>query len=211
MKIYYLGHSAFMLVTREGTRIVCDPYSSAIGYSMPKVIADCVTISHHHYDHDASECVSGNFKIFEGACDELFRDVKITSYKCYHDECRGAKRGVNYAFRFDADGVSVCHMGDIGEPSNDKLCEQLSGVDVLLIPVGGNYTIDAATAAKYINKIAPAVAVPMHYALKGGVIDICGVQNFLNATGAKADTVSELEAAAGTLGQETKIICMERI
>ncbi len=211
MKIYYLGHSSFMLVTKGGTRIVCDPFSPEIGYAMPSVTADLVTVSHHHYDHDAADLVGGDFSVIEGACEQTFRDVQITSYKCWHDEYKGARRGENYAFKFEADGVSVCHLGDIGEPQNEQLCAWLKGVDVLLIPVGGNYTIDAKTAAEYIKNIAPNIAVPMHYAIEGGKIDIDGVQRFLDITGAKAVYVDELEATAGTLIDETKIICMERI
>lgn len=211
MKIYYLGHSSFMLVTKGGTRIVCDPFSPDIGYPMPAVCADLVTISHRHYDHDAANLVGGDFEVYVGECRSVFRDVKITSYKCWHDECKGAKRGENYAFKFEADGVSVCHLGDLGEPQNDWLCEQLKDVDVLLIPVGGNYTIDAKTAAEYIKKISPAAAVPMHYAVKGGKIDISGIQDFLTAMDVTPVYVSEYEAAARTLVEKTKIICMERI
>ena len=179
MKIEYLGHSCFKLTESTGTSIVCDPYSHEVGYALPKVSADAVTISHHHFDHNSAKLVGGNPKVFDRECNADLDGVGISAIKSFHDGVRGKKRGENIIFKFRMDGVDICHLGDLGEACSPELIELILPVNVLLIPVGGNYTIDAEMAKEYVDRIMPDVVVPMHYRTKDCKIDIDKVDEFL--------------------------------
>ncbi|MDE6868717.1 MAG: MBL fold metallo-hydrolase [Clostridia bacterium] len=179
MKIEYLGHSCFKLTESTGTSVVCDPYDSSIGYDMPKVCADAVTVSHRHYDHDNIGAVSGNPVIIDGECNHELDGVQISAVKSFHDGQRGKVRGENLIFKFRMDGIDICHLGDLGEACSSELIELLLPVDVLLIPVGGNYTVDAEMAKEYVDRLMPNVVIPMHYRDKGCKLDIEKVDDFL--------------------------------
>ncbi|MCM1042621.1 MAG: MBL fold metallo-hydrolase [Corallococcus sp.] len=177
MKIQYLGHSAFRLISEMGTSVVCDPYSpQLVGYGMPRVSADVVTVSHRHSDHDYEEGVGGDPSVIDVPVALAADDVAIEAIECFHDDCQGAKRGKNIVFVFSIDGIRVAHLGDIGE-KNVEVAAKLIGCDVLLVPVGGNYTIDCNTAKWYVGIAKPSIVIPMHYA-QGGTIDIDGAEKF---------------------------------
>lgn len=180
MKIRYLGHSSFLLTESTGTAIVCDPYDETVGYKMPKVRADAVTVSHHHYDHDAIKNVGGNPVILDKEQGYELPGVVINAVKSFHDGEGGSLRGENVIFKFRMDGLDVCHLGDLGEECSTELIEAILPVNVLLIPVGGNYTIDAAMAKEYVDRIMPDVVIPMHYRVKGCEIDIDKVDEFMS-------------------------------
>lgn len=179
MKIQYLGHACFRLISSIGTAIICDPYKSdMVGFSMPKVSCDVVTISHHHDDHDCLDEVWGTPSVLEGEVAVAADDVAIQSIKCFHDDKMGKLRGENHVFCFLIDGLKVVHMGDVGE-KNEELARRLQGCDVLLLPVGGIYTVDAEGAKWYVDKIQPKVVVPMHYKTAEHNFEIDGVEKFL--------------------------------
>ena len=213
MKIEYLGHSCFKLTASTGMSVVCDPYSGEIGYSMPQITADAVTISHHHFDHDYLGNINNNPVVLdrEGSFD--LNGVQINSVKSYHDDYQGKKRGENLIFKFLMDGITVCHLGDLGEKPSDRLTEKISEVDVLLIPVGGNYTIDAKTAKTYVDKIKPQIVIPMHYRTFDCKIDIDKIDEFLKLF--DKDSITEedcLEISKNGLGNERlKIIVLRRV
>ena len=215
MKIKYLGHSSFQLTESTGTCIVCDPYDDAVGYTFPKVSAHAVTISHHHFDHDASSAVGGNPVILDKEQGYELPGVIINAVKSCHDDAGGALRGENVIFKFRMDGLDVCHLGDLGEECTAELIEAILPVNVLLIPVGGNYTIDAATAKQYVDRIMPDVVIPMHYAAKGCKIDIDKVDEFLSLfddENVECEEVGdEVELSREDIdGEQTKIIVMNR-
>ena len=163
MKIQYLGHSCFRLISQTGTAIITDPYDSdMVGLNMPRLSCDVVTISHHHRDHDFVEGVKGNPALLEQSVAVAADDVAITSIPTYHDNQQGKLRGENHVFCFLVDGLKVVHMGDVGE-IDDNLVKQLHGCDVLMLPVGGVFTIDAIEAKKAVDKIQPKIVIPMHY------------------------------------------------
>ncbi len=206
MKIQYLGHSSFLLTFEEGTRIVTDPFGD-VGIPLPHVRADAVTVSHSHYDH----CNVGGVRAPVVLREEGVFDVggvHITSVLCDHDDAGGRKRGKTLAFRFEAEGISVLHLGDIGEPCSSNVLKRLGRADVLLLPVGGNYTIGAREAKKYVEGMRPAICVPMHYKVKGLTVDISGAEEFLSLFGntKTAQTLALSERPEG----ETQIIFMER-
>ena len=150
MKIRYLGHSSFLLTTDGGTRIVTDPYGG-VGFPFPYVTADLVTVSHGHFDHNRVAAVGGSPAVFDRAGKLEFGDVKLESFRHFHDDVQGKKRGEDLVFRMEADGLVLVHMGDIGEPFAPSIVEELGHVDILCIPVGGNYTVDAAGAKEYTS------------------------------------------------------------
>lgn len=181
MKIEYLGHSAFLLTAKDGTRIVTDPYAG-VGYPMPHVAAEYVVCSHAHGDHANVRGVAGVRDVVTEAGEYALGGFRVTGIPAWHDEVKGAKRGANTVFLYEADGFCVCHMGDIGQPPTAALLEAIGSPDVLCIPVGGVYTVDAAGAAEYVRLIRPKIVVPMHYDLPGGTLGIASPDAFIKLT-----------------------------
>ena len=180
MKIQWLGHSAFRLEESTGTVVVTDPYDKGIvGYEMPVTEADIVTVSHDHEDHNALSRVSGDYILLNDIGAYEIEGVHIASLRSYHDKKNGAKRGENRVFTFGMDGVDICHMGDIGEECQLSFVEALGSVNVLLLPVGGKYTIDAEEAKEYVDRIMPDIVIPMHYKTKDCELDIDKLDDFL--------------------------------
>ena len=180
---------------------------------MPSVDADVVTVSHHHNDHDNIQKVGGTPAIIdrEDNCD--FDGVEINSIKSFHDASRGKKRGENMIFKFRMDGIDVCHLGDLGEQCSSDLIETLLPVNVLLIPVGGTYTVDAEMAKEYVDRIMPDIVIPMHYRTKDCKLDIDKVDEFLKLF--DEDVIEEvdgnsIELSRTDLGEETKIVVLRR-
>lgn len=181
MKIKWLGHSAFLLEESTGTRVVCDPYDGKIiGYDMPKVSAEIVTVSHGHADHNNTVAVGGNPTILNrvGAYEAM--GIHITSIKSYHDDRNGSLRSDNIIFKYRIDGVEICHLGDIGEECSIELSEAIGSCDILMIPVGGNFTIDAVTAKEYVDLLMPDIVIPMHFKTKECEVDIDKIDDFLD-------------------------------
>ncbi len=213
MKIEYLGHSCFKLTESTGTSIVCDPYSDEIGYAMRKVSADAVTVSHGHYDHNAVQNVDGAPILIDGGQNNGLAGVEINSIKSFHDTSRGKKRGENTIFKFRMDGIDVCHLGDLGEKCSSDLIETLLPVDVLLIPVGGTYTIDAEMAKEYVDRIMPDIVIPMHYRTRDCKLDIDRVEEFTGLFDGDSVEESEkcgIELSRKDLTGETRIIVLKR-
>lgn len=186
MKIEYLGHSAF-LIKCEDFSVCFDPFKD-VGYDIKPVSCDFCVCSHGHFDHSAYSLIKYktliNEKTDQGisphneksakAIGDKFRRVRI-----FHDDEAGALRGVNYATVFRADGLTVCHLGDAGEKFTNEIAEKLGKIDVLFVPVGGRYTIDAFEAKRYVDGINPEIVVPMHYKTQKSVLDISGKSEFL--------------------------------
>ncbi len=213
MKIRYLGHSCFVLTESTGTTIVTDPYG-AVGFRLPDVAADAVTVSHGHYDHNNVAAVRGRPVVFNKEGTYELGGVEVTAIKSYHDDERGKARGNNLIFKFRMDGLEICHMGDLGEECSSALIETLLPVHVLLIPVGGHYTIDAEQAKEYVDRIMPAIVIPMHYKTKGLNIDVDKVDEFtdlFDSEEVEEPEASEIELFRDDISEDsTKIIVMER-
>lgn len=178
MKIQYLGHASFRLISDLGTTIVCDPYNGEmVGFDMARVRCDVVTVSHHHDDHDCMDNIIGSPAVIdcEGQC--CADDVAITSVITYHDDAKGSKRGKTLVFCFLIDGLKVVHMGDVGF-FDEKIVERIVNCDVLLLPVGGVFTVDAVCAKKYVDSANPKIVIPMHYKSDGHCFQIDGVNKF---------------------------------
>ncbi len=208
MKIQYLGHSSFLLAWKD-TRIVTDPYGD-VGFSFPHVRADGVTVSHGHYDHCNTDGVEAPL-LFDRAGSYRLGAVRLNAIPSFHDDAGGARRGKNLIFRFEGEGITVCHLGDLGERCGEETAERIGHTDVLLIPVGGNYTIGAEEAAKLVGLLRPSVVIPMHYHVPGLTVDIAGPEAFLSRfENVVRLNASSLEVTADALAGDTKIILMER-
>lgn len=187
MLILHHGHSEFYLETENGFRILTDPFDAHVGYPMKEVACDAVTISHGHGDHNYVQKATGTFAIVDKAgFTRLSSDIVVQGVPSFHDECAGSKRGSNLIFIIEADGLRIAHLGDLGA-WDEQLAEKIGYVDILLIPVGGFYTIDAASAAALYRRLRPRIVIPMHYKTKVNADwPIADVKDFLQEIGAAA-------------------------
>ncbi len=180
MKIQYLGHACFRLISDMGTTVVCDPYKSEmVGITMPRVRADVVTVSHHHEDHDYTENVSGSPAVLDCEVQCCADDIEVCSIETYHDEVKGAKRGKNLVFCFVIDGLKVVHLGDIG-CFDLNVVKHIANCDIMLLPVGGVFTVDALGAKQYVDAVKPKIVIPMHFKSDGHNFEIDSVNKFLS-------------------------------
>lgn len=181
MKIKWLGHSSFVLTESTGVSVVTDPFdASMVGYECNAPKTDVVTISHGHADHNFIKAVGSYKKLYDSELGTFeYNGIHITGIPSFHDDEEGGLRGKNTIYKFGMDGVTVLHMGDIGELCSPELIEHLIPVNVLLIPIGGNYTIDAEQAKEYVDRLMPEIVIPMHYKNKHCELDIDKLDPFL--------------------------------
>ncbi|MBM3331313.1 MBL fold metallo-hydrolase [candidate division WOR-3 bacterium] len=211
MRIKWLGHSAFLLSAADGTAIITDPYLSGsfngeVKYGSIHDAADVVTVSHHHQDHDGVSGLPGKPKVIEGRGSHKVGSVSIVGVETFHDENQGAGRGRNTVFVFDADGVRVCHCGDLGHVLTAQQASAIGKVDVLLVPVGGTFTVDAAGARKVAAQLAATVIIPMHYKTDKLGFPIAGLEDFTQGEqNVKRVGSAEVELSAHKLPPEPEI------
>lgn len=189
MDIKYVGHSSFFIKTRDA-KIVTDPFNPAsVGLKYAKNEADIVTISHSHDDHNYREGVKGEPLFIDWPGEFEKNKVRIFGYQTYHDKKKGEERGPNTMFKFEAENLSVLHCGDLGHLLEDATIEEIGSVDILIIPTGGLYSLNAQEAAKVVNEIEPSLVIPMHYQQPGMNQDIFAnlqpVGDFLKEIGAE--------------------------
>ena len=214
MKIEYFGHSCFRLTSSAGVRLITDPYTR-VGYELPcGISADIITVTHAHFDHNYVDGISDFKEIWNIAGKQAFGEVKANAILCNHDEKGGMLRGKNLIFKIEMDGLVLCHLGDLGEKYSSALEEQIGKTDVLFLPVGGTYTIDAVQAKEYVDALKPKLVIPMHYRPNDGTIDISSAEAFLKLCkdNVKAtQSKNELELSKeDLLDFATEIIYMER-
>jgi len=190
-KLTWFGQSCFLLETAAGTRILMDPIPKGIGYPLPAGLkVDAVTVSHEHADHNNVTLASNRPKILRGLTpdkkgwiriDEKVKEVAVRSIAVYHDASRGAQRGLDTVFLFEVAGMRIAHLGDLGHLLNDDQLSALGSVDVVLIPVGGNFTIDAHQATRVVDQLHPRLLViPMHFKTDAvNIKELAGVDPFL--------------------------------
>jgi L-ascorbate metabolism protein UlaG (beta-lactamase superfamily) len=163
VEIRWLGHACFLITAGDGTRILTDPFDDTVGYDLPTVPADIVTVSHAHFDHSNVGVVQGSPEVMNSPGDRWFGGVRIRGVQTCHDTKGGALRGNNIVFIIETDDIAICHAGDLGHVPSDETAKSIGRVDVLLIPVGGTYTLDAKGAHEAVRKLDPRIVIPMHY------------------------------------------------
>lgn len=215
MEIYPLGHSSFRIKGKAAT-VVTDPYDSAmVGLKFPKVeAADIVTVSHGHEDHNAVSAIPGQPFIIGGPGEYEIKGVTIIGTPTFHDDKDGAERGDNTTYTLMVDDVRICHLGDLGHKLTDAQLDRIGDVDILLIPVGGVYTIGAKTAAEVVAQIEPLIVVPMHYKRadnpKVAVGKIGPLSDFLKEMGAEGVVPqSKLSMTKDKLPETTTVVVLE--
>lgn len=187
-KVTWAGQACFQIsavpAKDVSANIVIDPFEEKIGLKMPGFDADMVLVTHDHYDHNNVKAIKGTPLVIEGPGEYEAKGVFVQGIDSWHDDAQGKERGKNTIYNIEAEGIRFCHLGDFGqkELTEDQL-EKIGVVDVLMIPVGGNYTIDASQAAKIVGQLEPKLVIPMHYQLPKLTVKLDGVEVFLKAMG----------------------------
>ena len=208
MDIQWFGHACFR-IREKGVTVVTDPHPEELGYARPRVRADVVTVSHVHAGHSSVKGFRGSPRVLDSAGEYEIGGVFITGVPTFHDAQGGQERGRNIAFRFDFDGLTVCHLGDLGHVLAQNQVEALDGVNVLLIPVGGISTITPDQAAEVISLIEPNIVIPMHYKTEAASRRLASVSGFLKVMGAgDIEPQASLQVKGSVLAQDTHVILM---
>lgn len=208
--ITYFGHSAFRIRGKK-TSILTDPYGKDVfGRLFPKVEADVVTVSHEHADHNAVDRVDGDPFIVNQPGEYEIKGAFILGIASFHDAVEGAKRGQNTICSIEIDGVRICHLGDLGHRLSDKQQEEINGVDVLMVPVGGVYTLDAKKAAEVVAQVEPNIVLPMHYQLPDLKIKLGSLSKFLEEMGEKSpQKMAVLKLEREKIEEERKVVVLD--
>jgi len=215
MKIKWYGHSAFRFTTAKGTKIIIDPYESgsfngALAYGKISDEADIVITSHDHADHNYIKDIPGKYIHIDKEGSREIKDVKIKDIPVFHDNTAGKERGRNLISVIAADNLVVAHLGDIGHNLEHGELQKMGKVDVLLLPVGGFYTIDAATAVGIMKEINPSITIPMHYKTSKCAFPIAPVEDFIKGRkNVRILQESEIEIKKETLPPQPEIIVMQ--
>jgi len=184
MEISWLGHSCFRIKGSHVT-LITDPYSPDLGYSLGKQNARIVTVSHQHPGHNHTAGIGDTVKEVAGPGEYEISGVLIIGMRTFHDDEKGQKRGKNTAYLIQIDEISICHLGDLGHVLTAEQIEELEDIDVLLLPVGGVSTIDAARAAEVVRQLEPKAVIPMHYKTEALKRELAPVDTFLKEMGIK--------------------------
>ncbi|HLQ15428.1 MAG TPA: MBL fold metallo-hydrolase [Candidatus Eisenbacteria bacterium] len=208
MDVTWLGHGCFRLRGRSAA-VVTDPFPPAIGLKLPKLDADLVTISHEHENHNYTQVMRDSYEI-RGPGEYEVAGVSVIGVPTFHDAQKGAKHGRNTVYLIEIDDVRVCHLGDLGHALDDAEAEAISAPDVLLVPVGGHTSINAAQAAEIVRQLEPRYVVPMHYAIPGLKLELDPLDRFLKEMAVTAsEPQPKLSVQASSGEYETKVVVLE--
>ncbi len=214
MDIKYLGHSCFFIKGKEA-KLVMDPFDPKFtGLKFPKTEADIVTVSHQHKDHNYLDGISGTPLIIQWPGQYEKKGMRVYGFKSYHDKKQGADLGENTIYRFEDEHLSVLHCGDLGFVPDDKFIDEVGEVDILMVPVGGDSSIEPEEAVSLIKKIEPSIVIPMHYNRPELNQEVFGkkaqLSEFLKKFGAERVTpVAKLTVKKDELQEEMKVVVME--
>jgi len=218
MYITWLGHSCFKIEEKIGNdliTVVTDPYDDSVGLRLPKIKADIISVSHGHGDHANVDAVlpaaDRQPVVLDRPGEYEVKGVAAAGIGSYHDKKQGEELGKSVIFKFEIEGVKLLHLGDIGTTLSDTQLERIGDVDVMFVPVGGKFTIDAKDAAEIVRQVEPRIVIPMHYKIDGVKIDIDGVEKFKKEMGNKFETLDKLKITRKDLPEETtKLVILNR-
>jgi L-ascorbate metabolism protein UlaG (beta-lactamase superfamily) len=206
--ITWLGLSCFRIRGSQAV-IVTDPFPPGLGYTLGKQTADIVTVSHPHPSHSYDQGINGEHRLVKGPGEYEISGVLILGIGTFHDSVKGQSRGKNTIYLMEIDGVNVLHLGDLGHVLSDEQVEEIGNVDVLLLPVGGVTTINAAMAAEVIRKLEPKVVIPMHYKTPKTDRDLEPVENFLKEMGhTQVEPRPKLNVSRSNLPITTEVVVL---
>ena len=208
MKMTWHGQACFTLKTASGVSIRLDPFDESLGLPVPTEPADLVLVSHDHFDHNAVSVVPGKPDVIKSVRKRELKGVRVAGVQTFHDESHGSERGENRVFVVEADDVRVVHLGDLGHVLADEQIAAIGRVDVLMLPVGGTYTIDAAHAWKVVEQLAPRIVIPMHFKLPDISLPIAGPDDFLRHAG-DVVRLDDLDLTPETLPASQQVVLLQ--
>jgi L-ascorbate metabolism protein UlaG (beta-lactamase superfamily) len=181
MRVKWLGHACFLITSKDGFRVITDPYAvgGGINYSPIKETADVVVVSHGHDDHSNVSAVQGKPEVVKGNGIKTAKGVQFRGIATYHDATYGGQRGPNTSFCFIIDDIKLCHLGDLGHVLSREQVSEIGAVDILFVPVGGFFTIDASAASQVCDQLEPKIIIPMHFKTPKCAYSIADVEDFL--------------------------------
>jgi L-ascorbate metabolism protein UlaG (beta-lactamase superfamily) len=210
IEITWLGHSCFRIKGKEAT-VLTDPYDESIGYSLGEPKANIVTSSHPHPGHGFTSGVGGEPRIVRGPGEYEIAGIFITGIGTFHDSTKGSERGKNTVYLIEMDDMRLCHLGDLGHPLTAEQAEDIDGVDVMLVPVGGLSTIDAAAAVETVRLLQPRIVIPMHFQTEVLHVQLAPVDRFLREMGMKAGLSAQprFSITKAGLSEETQVVVLD--
>jgi L-ascorbate metabolism protein UlaG (beta-lactamase superfamily) len=215
MKIKWYGHSAFRITTAKGTKVIIDPYedgsyNGALAYGKIKDEADIVITSHDHPDHAYIKDLPGKYTHISKEGSYEVQNVKVMTIPTFHDTTAGKERGHNLISLLTADGLSLAHMGDLGHALDALILKKIGHVDIMFLPVGGFFTIDAAAAGEVMNAVRPIITIPMHYKTRKCAFPITPVEDFTQGrNNVRVLKESEITVTKESLPREPEIIVLQ--
>ena len=215
MNIEWFGQACIRVTAKPGPNnevtVIFDPYEpSKTGLKLPKLTADVVAVTHDHFDHNYTAGVSGDFMLINMPGEYEIKQMFLYGLEGSHDDEHGAKRGAITMYLLETEGLSIAHLGDIGQDElTTEQLEVLEGADILILPVGGVYTIDAKKAANIVSQIEPRIIIPIHYKIPGLKVDLESVDKFVKELGLKPETLEKLKISKKDLPQDgSKLILL---
>jgi L-ascorbate metabolism protein UlaG (beta-lactamase superfamily) len=213
MDITYLGHSSFRLKSKTAT-LITDPFDpKMVGLSFPKISADIVTVSHDHDDHNKTELVKDIKRVVDGPGEYEINEVSIIGISSFHDDKKGKTRGRNTIYILEIEGLRLAHLGDLGHKLSERMVEKIGDIDILMIPIGGEYTIDASVAAQIVRDIEPKLIIPMHFKTPKlnpqTFSKLTTEEPFLKELGLPVEKTNKLTVTVSSIGEDQKIILLE--
>jgi L-ascorbate metabolism protein UlaG (beta-lactamase superfamily) len=216
MNIQYYGHSCFKITARPAGRgqeevaIFIDPFDKSVGFRPPQGNADLALVTHDHPDHNNVSALRGNPKVIDIPGEYSVKGANIIGVSSFHDSQNGAERGLNTIFILETEDIRICHLGDLGSDLTEKQLDQIDGVDIMMIPIGGKYTIDGEKAAEIAKKVEPKIIIPMHYKMKGSTVDVEDEKKFCAELGnCPKEKISKLNLKKKDLeGKKMEVILM---
>lgn len=210
MRLQWYGHACFLVQSEAGIKVVTDPPEAHVGYALPKEAADVVTCSHQHFDHCAAKLVNGNPKVITEPGTYEIKGFRIRGIGTEHDKVHGAERGPNVVFVLEADGVRVCHLGDLGHLLTAEQRAAIGPVDVVLVPAGGVFTVEPDEAVEVAKSLSPAVIVPMHFKTEALSFELGPVEAFTKHFPAveRRDVLELSRAALDTISSRPQVVVL---
>jgi L-ascorbate metabolism protein UlaG (beta-lactamase superfamily) len=209
MEITWYGQSCFRLRSR-GLSVVTDPYGPSAGLKLPRLTATIVTVSHEHEDHNNVEAVKGSPFVINGPGEYEVEGIFVIGVATWHDDKEGRELGRNTAYLIEFEDLTICHLGDLGHVLSQEQVEQLSNIDVLMVPVGGRSTLTGTRAAEVVGLLEPGIVIPMHYKVPGLKAQIETANRFLKEMAVEnPERMDTLTITAGSTPEQTRVVLLE--